>query len=79
MRWYDKRLVGETRRDLVMAVCATSALVAAVFATVHAAIYFNQAGYSADALLGGSLCVGVAVYNALFWLAKQVVRPSSNW
>jgi hypothetical protein len=62
-----------------MVACSTAAFAAAVYATVQAAIYFNQAGYSAEAMLGGSLCVGAVVFNALFWLAKQVVRPSSDW
>jgi hypothetical protein len=52
---------------------------AAVYATIQAAFYFSQEGYSASALAGGSLCVGAVVFNALCWLAKQVVRPSSNW
>jgi hypothetical protein len=79
MRCHDKRLVGETRRNLVMVVCATAAFVAAAFATVRAAIYFSEAGYSEGASAGGSLVVGLVVYNALYFAAKLVVRPPSSW
>jgi hypothetical protein len=54
-----------------MAVCATGAFVAAAYATVQAAIYFSQAGYSESALAGGSLVVGAVVYNVLHWVANS--------